>query len=231
MDGAGIEAFVEDQRAVDQRLHQRHLRDRRGIALGHPDQRTPGNGCPVQRRHVLGPGTCQGRTAILVQLLADTRMRHFQAAQTVVAGTHVQQAGAAELGPGLRDILVFQLLAVHLDVGISVLGVAPRRGGEQRGVTRLLLQQAVHQLEAERRGGTDQLGIVVRGEAARPTAPARWRPGSRHSCGPSSRTRARPRRARTAGIVSLWMEGTFMGDARLVAPHTLFGAWPDSLDS
>jgi hypothetical protein len=91
-----------------------------------------------------------------------------QPAQAVIARppVHAPRAIFQLRGPG--QVVRFGFLGLLLQERIGVLGKAARRRQQQAPVIRALGQQALDQLETERGGCPDQLGVVVGGERGAP---------------------------------------------------------------
>ena len=100
------------------------------------------------------------------QELLKVGMLHRQPAQAVVARAEIEPLGARVPGVGSGEVLLFQLVGGLVGEGVGVLREAAGKGLEQFAVLRRLDEQRLHELEAERRGGADEVGVIIRGEAA-----------------------------------------------------------------
>src|SRR5882672_190148 len=88
-------------------------------------------------------------------------MLHLQPSKAVIASAQIEPACPGTQGGGFRQIATFNLIRLLLRESISVWGEPAGRGEEQAAMTRAFRQEALDELEAERQGGLDQLGIVI----------------------------------------------------------------------
>jgi hypothetical protein len=93
----------------------------------------------------------------------------FEAAEAVIAGADIKaaRAGAEVFGGG--EIGVFQFIGILLHEGEGKLGETGGGGEEESFVIGVFGEDALHQFEAERDGGFDQIGVIVGGKGG--TAP------------------------------------------------------------
>jgi len=98
------------------------------------------------------------------QRCTEIGVPRLERAQAVVSGAPVQVSSALTAEKGLRHILALELVGILLNEGIGELGEAGRGSGKESRMLGRLLKQTLHELQAERCGRTNQLGIIVAGE-------------------------------------------------------------------
>src|SRR5579862_2313010 len=88
-------------------------------------------------------------------------MMNRQATQTVVTSTQVKPPGTGAERGCRAQVLVFEFIGILLHERKCVLGESAGGRKQQTLVTRVLVEQAFHQLETEWHSRPDQLRIIV----------------------------------------------------------------------
>ena len=161
MNGAVAERLIQRQRAIHHRLDDRHFAYQIGVVLRKRDGARPGNRRPVEQRHILHRGHAHRLLRVGTDRLLKTLVSDLQPAQAIVSGAQIQTPGAPSHFFGRRQIFVLHLIRILLDERVGIFRKAAGGGQQQPFVARALVQQALHELEAERHRGLHQFRVII----------------------------------------------------------------------
>ena len=164
MDGAAVKGVVNQERPIHQGFDDRQFGEYFRLFLGKGDQAAPGCAGPVKQRDV--PCWDRGKRPLWVdaQPVRQVGPAERQPAQSVVARPPIKPARAVLQLQGMGQVRFLGLLRFLLHECIGVLRITPGGSQQQAAVSRVFVQQAVDEFQAERHRRAYQFGIVVRRE-------------------------------------------------------------------
>ncbi len=141
MNGATIVGFIQFERSIDERLHNRQIADQVRVILGQSNRGQPGVSRPKKKWDILFICLFYCLDGIRPQFCFKIAVAGLKPSQAVVTRSQVKSPGPVAKSEGRLQIGVFKIIGLQLDIDITVLGKTAGQGIEETFVMGNLIEE------------------------------------------------------------------------------------------